>query len=395
MRLLFPASGILTALALQVQAISFVSTNSYHTASNTVVQSEQWISADQITLDAEHQNDLFLVGGHSVELNGRYEGSLWGAAGQSIHLGGSCERSIRLAGRSVRIDGTVGGNVMALADTVIFGTNSVVRGSVLVLANTVIHEGTVQGDAAFYASRTMTLGGTVEGNAKAVAPEILLTRNARFQGDLAYTSPRELVPDEGVVAGRLKRVVSERPPVFTMARLASVAMWFFAALLVGIPFITLFPMSSAMATQLVRRSPWKCLLVGFVAFWGLIIISITCISAVVGLPLGLLLFAAWGALAYLGHIIIALTLGTLLLKPRSQSAAKIILSMAAGLAIIYLPAIIPGPLYLFQQIIAWFGMGALILAMMEKRRLIIEVPHQLKQAEALQNETSQHTEDSP
>ena len=385
--------GIIAAFALQVRAAEFISTNVFQTATNEVSRNEQWISADLITLDGTHENDLFLLGGKSIVLNGAYEGNIWGLGGQSVFLGGRGERNIRLAGINVRIDGETDGNVMVMADTAVFGTNAVVSGNVMVLANTIVQEGIIQGDAKLYSSRILTFGGTIKGDTEAASREIIFMRNARLEGNLLYNSPKELVPAEGVVAGDLERKIIKSPPVFTTARFASMALWFVAALLVGIPFITLFPMSTAMSTQLIRKSPWKCLLIGFVAYWGMIVAWFTCITTVVGVPLGLLVFAAWGSLAYLGHIIVALSFGTLMLKSIGQSIGKVILSMVAGLLLLYLLAVIPSPLWLFQHIIAWFGMGALILAMIEKRRLIIQVPQQLKKAETLSN--VHNTEDQP
>ncbi|MEA2068744.1 MAG: hypothetical protein U9P12_06050, partial [Verrucomicrobiota bacterium] len=239
-----------------------------------------------------------------------------------------------------------------------------------------------------------TLGGTVEGNAKVFTQDILFTRDARFKSDLAYAANKELVPTEGVVGGTLERIVPQSPSPFSTARLASHSMWFFAALLAGVPFITLFPMTTAMAVQLARKSPLKCLLTGFIAFWTLLFVGLTCISSIIGLPLGLLILGAWGAMAYLSHILIGLVFGTLILRSVGSSVGKVILSMAIGLAIVYLAALIPSPLYLFQQVIAWFGMGSLILAWFGKRRLIIQAPQHLKQAEALKNEHNNPTEDS-
>ena len=47
-----------------------------------------------------------------------------------------------------------------------------------------------------------------------------------------------------------------------------------------------------------------------------------------------------------------------------------------------------------QLVVIWTGMGALLLALHQKRRLIIKVPEELRQLEALKKEQTQPTEES-
>ena len=61
--------------------------------------------------------------------------------------------------------------------------------------------------------------------------------------------------------------------------------------------------------------------------------------------------------------------------------------MTLGLALIYVATIPAGPVSLIaQSLVLWFGMGSLILALIEKRRLILQVPANLKKLETLRDE---------
>ena len=130
MRLKLPLLGILTALALQAQAAEFISTNLYVVAKDQVVADEQWVLAGISEIEGTFKNDLFITSGNPLLLNGTVEGNIWGAAGVEANLAGECKRNVRLTGKTVRIDGTIGGNLMALAETIIIGTNAVVGGNV-------------------------------------------------------------------------------------------------------------------------------------------------------------------------------------------------------------------------------------------------------------------------
>jgi hypothetical protein len=172
------------------------------------------------------------------------------------------------------------------------------------------------------------------------------------------------------------------------------ALWFFAAFLVGVPFIATFPMTAAMASLLARKSPMKCLAVGFIASFVLPVLGLMSISSLVGLPLGALILASWGILVYVSRIIMGLMIGTLILKSGTASIGRVLISMASGLAVIYLATLIPSIGLPVQMTVAWMGMGALLLALLQKRRLIIQIPDELKHLEELRNKQNNTTEES-
>jgi len=163
-------------------------------------------------------------------------------------------------------------------------------------------------------------------------------------------------------------------------------MWFLAAMLAGIPFITLFPMTTAMATHLIKRSPWKCLFVGFLASGALPMFGIMCVSSIVGVPLGALILASWGVLFYISRIIMGLLIGTLILGKTGTSIGKVLAALAIGLAAIYLTSLFPAIGLPVNIMVLWLGMGSLIIALLEKRKLILQVPQNLKKLEELRDE---------
>jgi len=375
------------ALSIPVHAaIDFIATNVYRVADGQTVANEQWVAAGIAETEGTFNNDLFISSGGQLALNGTYEGNIWGAAGGGATLRGQCGRNVRLAGKSVRIDGPVNGNVMAMAETIIATTNAVIGGHARLIGTSIIFEGNIQGDVSISAARVVTLGGNIGGNAKVVAPDVLFSRGTHIAGDFSYTANKELIPSEGVVAGKLERTAPQSPPLFSMERLTSRAMWFLAAFLAGVPFIALFPMTTAMASQLARKSPWKCLLAGFLASVALPIFGIMCVSSIIGIPLGALTLGWWGVMFYLSRIIMGLVLGSLILRTVGTSIGRVLLAMALGLAIISLASMVPSIGVPVQLTVVWMGMGALILALLQKRRLIIQVPNELKQLEELKKQ---------
>jgi cytoskeletal protein CcmA (bactofilin family) len=383
-KLLF--SGLLVALAIPAQAINMLATNTYSVATDQTVPEEQWVLATQASTEGLFSNDLFIATADQLQLGGTYQGNVWGASPLDVTMEGHGKKNVRLIAKTIRLNGSIDGNLMALAETIIIGTNALIKGDVRLLGSSIVQEGRIGGNAVISSGRLVTLDGTIAGNLEITAPDILFAPGARIAGNLTYTAGKELVPAEGVVAGQLNRRQVQPEPVFSKARLHSHAMWYLAAILAGIPFIALFPMTTAMASQLARQSTWKCMLIGFIASGALPFLGIMCLSSIIGLPLGTLVLAAWGTLLYLGRIIMALLVGTLVLHATGTSASRVLLAMAIGLAIIYTATFIPAIGLPVQMTVVWIGMGSLILALLEKRRLIIQVPQNLKKLEALRDE---------
>lgn len=391
--------SILVVLALLVsptRATVFFSTNNYVVAENQTVEEEQWIVAGSANTRGVFKDDLFIASETGLVLNGTYKGNVWGAAGTEVAVAGECQRNVRLMGQNIHIVGTIDGNLMAAAGTLVIETNAIISGSVRLIGTSIVQEGTIRGDATITSARVLTLDGTIEGDAHVIAPEIVLSDQARIKGNLVYVADSEIIPADDVVEGKLKRFLPQ--PTMTPARLASHLLWFVAAVLVGIPFIAIFPMTTAMASLLARKTPLLCLLVGFFAsaalpVFGLVFIYSSRHIPLIGIPLGTLILAAWGALVYVSRIVVGLMVGTWILKTSDTSIGRVLLAMAWGLAIIYLITAIPSTIgRTVQMIVVWMGMGALLLALRQKRRLIIQVPEELKHLKELKNEQPKPTE---
>ncbi len=382
--LLLLAAGL---LATPAQALQFVATNTYTVATGETIADELWLQ----TLDAEIngivKDDLFLLGGNQILLGGEFERNLW-SMGNTVNLTGKAKHNVRLMGKTILLNSPVGGNLIMVADTIKVSPDTIIGGDTKLFGNNIILEGTMKGDVSITAARRVTLSGIIDGNLNIVAPEIILQRDTRIGGNLTYTAPKELVPAEGVVAGKLTRAIPQAAPAFSMKQLRSRALWFFAALLVGVPFVTLFPITTAMATQAVRTAPWRCLWVGALCMLTLPVLGTMCAVSGVGLPLGALILGSWGFMAYISRIIMGLAIGTLILRKKNGSFGRALLSMAGGLALIYVASAIPTIAFSVWITVISMGTGALLIGLFQKRRLMIQIPEELQQLEKLKNQNT-------
>lgn len=393
MRLKYIASTLVVLLAMSAKATIFVKTNDYAVAKDQTISNEAWIVANSLEAGGTFQNDLFASSTTTLKIPGTCEGNVWGMAGTEAVIEGTCQRNVRLVAQTVLVNGTVKGNLAAMANTISISTNTTIKGDVLLFGNQVIVEGNLEGALDINSKRTVTISGTIKGDVQVTAPEIILSDDAHLQGNLTYTTAKELVPAEHVVEGKMHHNVPASP--YSAARLQRHGIFYLSALLTGVAFISMFPMTTAMASLLARKSPLKCMAVGLLAVVILFVFALVAIDSLIGLPLGLVILASWGILIYTSRIIIGLMIGTLVLKTGNSSAGRVLLSMATGLAIIYfLTFISSGIGHMVQLIVACTGVGAQLLALLQKRRLIIQVPEELKQLEALKNQQNKPTEDS-
>ncbi len=387
---------LLFALVLQAQAIQFSSrTNTYTVSESETIDDELWLQTPNAEVNGLVKDDLFLHAANRMALGGEFERNIWGL-GNNIALTGNARRNVRLMGMTIQIEGRIDGNVLMAGDTIKVAPDAAIGGDMEMVGSSIILEGNTQGDVSITAIRSVTISGTIGGNLDIVAPEIILQRDTRIGGDLTYTAPKELVPAKGVVAGKLERAFPRRAPAFSKERLYSRTLWFFAALLFGIPFISLFPVATAMATQTVRTAPFKCLWVGAVCTLALPAIGGVCILSGTGLPLGALILGGWGFMAYASRIVMGLVIGTLVLRKTALSAGQVLRSMALGLAIIYIATAIPSISPSVWIVVISMGTGALLLGLLQRRRMAIQLPAELKKLEDLKNQNINETpEDKP
>ena len=174
-------------LSISAHATQFLATNAYTVVEDQRISNEVWVVADTVQADGLFGNDLFAASGTDLSLKGTYEGNLWGAAGTTASLTGDCRRNARLAGQTLRIDGKIDGNLMAMGNTVIIGTDASIGGNARLIGSSVVLEGTIIGNVSINSARTVTLGGRIEGDVKVVSAEIILSPSARIEGTLGYT----------------------------------------------------------------------------------------------------------------------------------------------------------------------------------------------------------------
>ena len=275
--------NILTVfLLLPLFATAFTITNQYIIPERQQIEDEQWIIATIAQPDGIFLNDLFVLCANPLYFNGIYKGNVNGIAGAETVLSGTAERNVRITGKVVRIEGAIEGNLTILADTVTISNTATIEGTVRLIADKAILEGSIGGDLHITAGTLLTLDGTIAGNAHIKARETLIADGLRVAGDFTYRTDQILLIDPAQVGGTiLKENTSPAVSPFSIAQLKSRSLWLVAAFISGALYLLLFPGQAAHATHLIFSAPLKCSLIGFLASGVLPIIGVFCLTSLV------------------------------------------------------------------------------------------------------------------
>ncbi|MFL2860849.1 MAG: polymer-forming cytoskeletal protein [Pontiellaceae bacterium] len=369
---------LIAVLLFPLFATAFTITNQYIIPANQQVEDEQWILATVAQPDGIFLNDLSIMCANPLFLPGTYEGNVNGIAGMETVLSGTAKRNVRITGKVVRIEGFIEGNLMILADTVTISEKASIGGTVRLIADKAIMEGTIGEDLHVTAGTLLTLDGTITGNAHIQAREILADERLRVHGDFSYQSDQVLFIESAQVDGTiLKEEAGTAVSPFSPAQLKSRGLWLFAAFLVGVLYLLLFPGQAAHATHLIFSAPLKCSLIGFLASGVLPIIGVFCLTSLIGLPTGLFMLGLWGAWVYLSQIITACLIGILVLTFSGAETGRLLLASAIGLLLLSLIGLIPELGVPIQAVSLWLGMGAILQTIFLKRREPIMIAKRL------------------
>ena len=339
----------------------------------------QWRTGDRTNTlalaAAETLDDEALFIAYALDIQGQAERDLWLLATKTIRYDGACNGDLRLLAGSAEFTGQTRQNLLAYANVLKLATNSLVRGQAALAGTTLICEGAVEGDAWILAD-SVTLGGRWGGHVRVQANEIRIVPGTTIAGDLVYTSPKILAYDPSVAIAGSVRQADARLPAPTLAlRIQLNGYLFLAALLVGLPFVGLFPGLAGGAVRTLRTSPWRVLLAGTTALMAGPFLAGLAFMTAVGIPLALFMGALYIAFAYLSHIVIALWLGHRLLRAQGvQTFARVLSSLATGLFLLYFLAALPGVASFLALPVILLGTGALVLALLRRPQLSFPLP---------------------
>jgi hypothetical protein len=261
------------------------------------------------------QGDAFLTGGN-VTIASQVEGDL-AVAGGDVSVGGGIGDDLYVAGGDVTVDAIIDGNVRIAAGDVEVGPATVIGGSTALTGGRVEFDGGAKGNLKAAAAH-VRINGTVDGDVKVGAEELVIGPDTRVSGTLFYGGPRAPeVPAGAVIAGGVKFKESHEREywrdtggaVRESASVVGTIVWFVGSFFVAALFAIVFPEAARRAAEFVGREPAKAVGVGFAMLLCIPIIGLLLVVTIIGIPLALLLIPVYLLLLFLGWVTTAMYLG--------------------------------------------------------------------------------------
>jgi len=339
----------------------------YIITEDEVIDDNVYVLAESVDISGTIKGDLIIAAG-SVNLNGIVEGDVIVVSGDAT-IGGVILGDIRIISGNIQIDAEVSGNVMGASGELDVTDETSIGHSLTMATGILKMNGSVAKNVRAVGG-LMTINGSV-GNDVSLRTDkeggVILGSNSRIGGDVHYSSAKEIQRISGAeVAGVIQRIEIVGEKEDSGGVYAGIITYKIFSLLmlivVGLLFIHFFPNISKDFRKKFQAQVGMTLLYGFALFFLLPIISILLAITVIGLPLALIAMTIYLIALYLTHVVVAITVGTIVAqKITKKNDTKIAYSFLLGALIISILTIIP----VFGQILAllllWWGLGILFV----------------------------------
>jgi cytoskeletal protein CcmA (bactofilin family) len=356
----------LIIVPLGVWGASNNSNNQILIAENDVVSGNLLAASKNITVDGTVSGDV-IAAAQSITINGRVEGDVLVAA-QNIVVNGEVGGNIRVIGNSVTINSQVARNVNAFGSDVVIGKDSRIGWDVILVASSAQVKGIVTGALNSYV-QNIIISGKVGKNVdiktydKNQTQKIIITKETIINGDLNYSSATYAEIESGAsISGQ----TNYQAPVVQKKNAVSAWLWsrvfsILSLLLIGLIFLFITTKHTNNILRTLKIKPAKSFLVGAIIF--LIIPPLVLVLAItiIGLPLAAILLSLWSAGIFLAKTMVAIFVGTLLIKDlMKKPQVPLFWSLIFGTLIMSILFSLPVVGWIISLLTIWLGLGGFL-----------------------------------
>jgi cytoskeletal protein CcmA (bactofilin family) len=329
-----------------------------------VINDDLYMAGGDLVINGTVEGDVF-AGGRNVTVNGDIEGAAT-VFGQYITINGSVRDSVRLAGQNVTIIGDIGGDAVLFGQTISIQSGSTIGGDLVLGASMVNVNGAVEGRVMGGAGEVM-ISDMVGKDVSLEVDKLTITSTAVIKGNVDYTSENEAeIHSSAEIDGSIKRIapeIKEPAQQGPVSEIPGKIAGFLMTFITGLVIIFLATRKITGMSEALIKYPWYSL------GWGAFLLFVTpfaiviLLVIVIGIPIALILTAAYAIAIYLSIIPVSLCIGRLIIgRQRTENRRGLLLAaLAVGLAILVIIKFIPVFGFIVGVLTALFGMGTIIV----------------------------------
>lgn len=306
--------------------------------------------------------------GTAVEIRGDIDGDVYAAA-QNVTVSGDITGDVIAAAQTITVTGTVDGNVRLAGQDVTISGDISRSGTVFAATVTVTETGSLGNDL-LSAAGDISLSGNIGRDVTASVGTLAI--DGSVGGDVSYQSDATARISEGAVGGTVERIEMPQSSddAVDVSPWALFLGWLFGLLyaLVALSLVTvaaalLLPRKLNRVTDELLPSPWKALLVGFLASIVVPIAIIAALVSIIGAPLALIALLVWSVLTVATFVYGAYYIGRLIFRGDQHPVVK---ALVGGLILI-VALNVPWLNILVWAAMVFFGLGAQLLDIYRQR----------------------------
>ncbi|MEV4689087.1 polymer-forming cytoskeletal protein [Microbacterium sp. LWH3-1.2] len=301
-----------------------------------------------------------------IDVSGAVDGDVY-ATGQSVTISGDVTGDVIAAAQTVAITGTVDGDVRIAAQDVSV-TGEVSRSGTVFAAGFTIGDTGSFGQDVVTAAGTVSIAGEVGRDVAASVGRLVI--DGSVGGSVTYVSDDDARIAEGAVDGTVERLEPPQTPRVEVSPWAVFIGWFLGFLyaLISLSLIALLaglllPRWLQRVTDHLTPSPWKALLVGFVASVAVPIALFFVAITIIGAPLAIAGALVWTVMVLATFVYSAFYIGRLVFRDRAH---PVVMSLVGGVILI-VALQIPWLNILVWLAMVFFGLGAQLLELHRQR----------------------------
>jgi cytoskeletal protein CcmA (bactofilin family) len=351
--------------AHSAQAFEVKVDNSVNLNKEEIADGNVYASCSDMKIDGTVNGDVIAMC-KNIIVNGTINGDLI-AFSQNIIINGEVKGSARIAGTNITINGTVDHNINAFGTEVNLTPSSTVAWDVLVAGVNGKFNGTIAGNL-HGSIASANIGGKIGKNINLSIEDgdasqggLLVTKDAIIGGGLTYTAQQEAKLESlSSVVGPVSREEANNTSDSWVNKISKIFYELSALILIGLVFLGLKKKMAYDVAKNLETKNWQATLIGVVALFLTPIIILFFIVTIIGIPLAIILLAAYLILIAIGIILASFFVGNLILKSFIKKPLNVFLILITGLTIFVLLALLPYLGWSFILVFMVYGLGGIL-----------------------------------
>ncbi|HMO78339.1 MAG TPA: hypothetical protein PKA42_01780 [Candidatus Paceibacterota bacterium] len=306
-------------------------------AVDQMVEGDLYWAANTVVISGEVTDDLLLLGGE-VTVNGKVGADLL-ALGGRVDVHGFIGDDARIVAGEVVIAGEIQGDLVVVASNLKVLSTAKISGDLMFFGDTADISGEI-GKSVLGTSNTIRIDSIILGDVQVKTNTITLGERTNINGNLSYTSVKEVNRAAGAVVGG--KVVQNQPNMINGSVMAKdIVIPFLVILFAALIWYLLFSRFLFKVSNQINNHFLRTTLIGFGIFFLVPIAAVILLLSTLGSILGIILILAYFALLLMSLVISGTMAGAYALKLANKPVTISLLLILFGTAGYYLLLYVP------------------------------------------------------